>query len=498
MSLYGSVSRDSEDEELLGDYVNGAPNPFLESGRKRPERIFLQPSSIDVLRTRWKSREYCQIRSCRDCRRVLTLRCCLSTVFLVAFFGLGLLAVYLLVKNPLISPLRAYDYIIVGSGPAGSIIARRLTDAGLDVLLLEAGGGSQYNLGGSDSFGGQMTRFDIPLFWSTIAQYPQYHWEGFNVPGVIAGKAVGGSGVENAMLYVRCTELDIARWNMSDEWSWPQLLQAYLDMESYCPPSEPPDSASTDPPYHTILDDNTMTSSQERIVTSRPTYQDPVGPQFYKAASAYGIKTTDDFNAPGGREGVGYFDFNIRNGIRDSVANRFLGPMLSGRALTKKGISIGASSNRISNQYANFDIGIHATVHKILMSGGEKTCHEISSSSNSSYGRDTYEKETEPESLSFWHRVFNNLFRHASISSDVKARAFGVQFVQGGILQSAYLKPPKVSISRDGGTRQTTNPSVVVSAGALGSPKLLMNSGIGPADVLQRSGVCSRIDSPQV
>ena len=46
--------------------------------------------------------------------------------------------------------------------------------------------------GGKDYFGGPLTRFDIPLLWSSLGSYPEYRWGGFNVPGVVAGKGEGG------------------------------------------------------------------------------------------------------------------------------------------------------------------------------------------------------------------------------------------------------------------------------------------------------------------
>ncbi|CAM9709190.1 unnamed protein product, partial [Ectocarpus fasciculatus] len=312
-----------------------------------------------------------------------------------------------------------YDHIVVGSGPAGSIVARRLADAGKQVLLLEAGGPSQASLGGKDSFDGPLTRFDIPGFWSSLAEYPDYHWSGFNLPGVIAGKTLGGSGVQNAMLYVRCTELDLKQWNMSDVWSWDRMLGTFLSMEDYC---ALPAAATTPLSYHHTETPGTTTA--ERIVTAQPSEVDPVARPFLDAAKACGIPVTSDFNAPGGREGVGYYNFNIRGGVRDSVASRFLGPMLEGRfPLSLTGVSSSKkgtyqfASNPADSGYANFDIAIGATVK----------------------------------------RIFKNGEAHAVLG-----------------------------------------PSIVLGAGTLGSPKILMNSGIGPADVLSKAGVCIRVDSPQV
>ena len=111
-------------------------------------------------------------------RKLCTRKCFFATSFLVLFIILTSLAVYFFIYDPIMSPLKEYDYIVVGSGPSGSIISRRLTDAGYDVLLLEAGGPSQYSLGGRDTFDGPLTRFDIPSFWSSLYLYEKYFWDG--------------------------------------------------------------------------------------------------------------------------------------------------------------------------------------------------------------------------------------------------------------------------------------------------------------------------------
>jgi choline dehydrogenase-like flavoprotein len=105
-----------------------------------------------------------------------------------------------------------FDFIIVGGGPAGSVLARRLSDdPRKQVLLLEAGHASQHALGGSDYITGahtespgeppiRLTPFDVPLLWGSVARTPAVHW---NVSNALVAKALGGCGVHNAMLYVR-------------------------------------------------------------------------------------------------------------------------------------------------------------------------------------------------------------------------------------------------------------------------------------------------------
>ena len=81
-----------------------------------------------------------------------------------------------------------FDFIVVGGGPAGSVVTRSLVDAGARVLLLEAGPATQYSIGGDDIFGGPITRFDVPLLWSSIPK--DYFWTDFNIPQVLIAKAL--------------------------------------------------------------------------------------------------------------------------------------------------------------------------------------------------------------------------------------------------------------------------------------------------------------------
>jgi choline dehydrogenase-like flavoprotein len=174
----------------------------------------------------------------------------------------------------------------------------------------------------------------------------------------VVGKGIGGSAVQDAMIYVRCTPQDIAGWNVSG-WTWEKVLQAYVAMEDFVPdvPGNIPAHHGTSGERPDISDGNKegnkngnqeepqpnpmrrRTESTEdpvnllndhfRIQTTRPGYVDGVAQRFVAAAVEFGLPLSMDFNDPnGGRIGAGFYSFNIRDGIRDSAAVRMLAPLL--------------------------------------------------------------------------------------------------------------------------------------------------------------------------
>lgn len=96
-------------------------------------------------------------------------------------------------------------------------------------------------------------------------------------------------------------------------WTWAKALEIYLKMEDY-------DGATSS--FHGL---------QGTVRTSEAGMRDTLSEQFVQACEAVGLPRTADFNAPGGRFGAGFYHFNTRDGVRESAARTFLGPLLQGQ-----------------------------------------------------------------------------------------------------------------------------------------------------------------------
>mmetsp|Transcript_1422 Transcript_1422/g.2813 ORF Transcript_1422/g.2813 Transcript_1422/m.2813 type:complete len:314 (-) Transcript_1422:880-1821(-) len=197
---------------------------------------------------------------------------------------------------------RSFDYVIIGAGPAGSVVAHHLSSDAVRarVLVLEAGGPSQRATGGSDFLYNNLTVFDVPLAWSYVAHLGQYHWD-MGGDAIIA-KVVGGCGVHNAMLYVRALPENIESWNMS-EWQWKDIYDQYLALEHFQGSGETTKWHSMGGP----------------MMTSAPIFKDLLGKKFLETTKNLGMPFSRDFNIPNERVGAGYYHFNIRHGVRASI-----------------------------------------------------------------------------------------------------------------------------------------------------------------------------------
>ena len=121
-----------------------------------------------------------------------------------------------------------FDYIVVGGGSTGAVVAGRLGEAGYSVLVLEAGGSTQISLGGdAEPVAGKWTIFDVPLGWVQVLSdhrwSKEFQWVVPADPPPAIARGLGGCGIHNAMLYMRGRPADFAEWGAG--WSWDDVRQ---------------------------------------------------------------------------------------------------------------------------------------------------------------------------------------------------------------------------------------------------------------------------------
>jgi len=203
-----------------------------------------------------------------------------------------------------------YDYIIVGAGSAGCVLANRLSaDPNNRVLLLEAGGKDNW------------IWFHIPVGYLFAIGNPRSDWmfktepepglngRALNYP---RGKVIGGCSAINAMIYMRGQAADYDHWRQLGltGWGWDDVLPLF--------------SKQTD--HFLGASDHHGTGGEWRVEAPRVQWE--LLDAFRKAAEQYGIAPIDDFNR-GDNEGSAYFHVNQRTGRRWSAARGFLKPVLN-------------------------------------------------------------------------------------------------------------------------------------------------------------------------
>jgi choline dehydrogenase len=279
-----------------------------------------------------------------------------------------------------------FDYIIIGGGSAGCVLAGRLSeDPTANVLLLEAGGRDRNPLYHLPAGFAKMTKGLGSWGWETV---PQRHMKG-RVFNYTQGKVIGGGSSLNAQIYTRGNAQDYDEWRQMGCEGW-----GYEDVLPYFRKAE--DNDSYDNRYH---------GKGGPLGVSQPAAPLPICEAYFEAAASLGIPRNMDINGET-QDGVCYYQLTQRNTRRSSAAMAYVAPN-EGRP--------------------NLKVRTGAQVRRITVTGG---------------------------------------------------RATGVELMDG--------------------TRITATTEVILSSGAIGSPRLLMLSGIGPADHLQELGIDVILDQPQV
>ncbi len=202
-----------------------------------------------------------------------------------------------------------FDYIVVGAGSGGCVMAERLSaDGRSTVLVLEAGGHDRkpwirIPIGYGKTF------YDAGVNWKFEAQPdPGLNGRGIYIP---RGKVVGGSSSINAMVYARGMPGDYDDWARrgATGWYWDDVRPAFESVER-----------RVDADGHAAAGGPLFVSDVRRQLH-------PMGRHFFAAAQEAGLPFTEDFNGPQ-PEGVGRYQINTRHGMRWSAADAFLRPAL--------------------------------------------------------------------------------------------------------------------------------------------------------------------------
>jgi len=228
---------------------------------------------------------------------------------------------------------KKYDYIIVGAGSAGCVLANRLTESGQHKVLLLEAGGRDTNRWIHIPIGFGKVMFDREVNWMFETE-PESRMHGRNIK-VPRGRVLGGSSSINGLIYIRGQHEDFDDWRALGNPGW-----GFEDCLPYFKKSE--DQARGANEWHGTGGPLSVSDVKDRH---------PLADAFIAAGAAVGIRGTDDFNGTS-QEGLGYFQGTTRKGMRCSAAVAYLHPAM---------------------QRPNLEVATHALASRILTQGTRAT-----------------------------------------------------------------------------------------------------------------------------
>ena len=254
--------------------------------------------------------------------------------------------------------MRTYDYVIIGAGSAGCVLANRLSeDPAVRVLLLEAGGWDWNPL------------IHIPLGVGKLVRSNLHSWGYWTEPEPNLdnrrlywprGKVIGGSSSVNSMIYVRGHPRDYDTWAQLGcrGWSWDEVLPYFLASEG-----------------HVDRHGDALHGTSGPLAVQRGRGDNPLYEVWRAAGEQAGHRVNDDVNGPN-QEGVGRYDFTIHNGRRASAAACYLRPVrrrpnltIETGALTKRVVVEGGRAVGVEYDKGHVPERV-AVAREVLLSGG--------------------------------------------------------------------------------------------------------------------------------